>query len=556
MPKYRHAERIALSDRQWPDRFIEKAPTWCSVDLRDGNQALVQPMSVEKKLAMFDLLLRLGFKEIEIGFPAASQIEFDFTRRLIEEDRIPEGVDIQVLCQTRAHLIDRSLEALRGARSAIFHLYTSTSPIHRDVTFRMGRDEVKQMALDGLRHLKERRHVIADTKLRLEFSPESFSNTETDYALEVCRAVMAEWDGDAPVILNLPATVESHTPNVYADQIEYFIRSLGQADGAIVSLHTHNDRGTGLAACELGLMAGASRVEGTLFGNGERTGNLDIVTMALNLKSQGVDSGLDFSHLPELVRAYEEYTGMEVPPRQPYAGELVFTAFSGSHQDAIKKGLDRRNRLIEEGADSSQLPWEVAYLPMDPEDIGRSYDAIIRVNSQSGKGGVAYLLKRDYGLDLPQGMRPDLGQAVNLLADSRGGELSSQDIHQVFMENYLDPTGPVELRYLRETGATGEWDCGVFHQGREDRFRERAKGPIEALAKALRQMHLGDFRLCAFYEHSLGSGEDSQAVAYVELEAADLARFWGCGVSDSVALAGARALIVANNKRLVKAGVA
>ena len=429
--KYTPFPQIDLPDREWPGKTITRAPIWASVDLRDGNQALATPMNVDEKLEMFDLLVEIGFKEIEVGFPSASDTEFNFIRRLVEEKRIPEDVTLQVLVQAREHLIRRTFESLQGVSKAIVHLYNSTSPVQRRVTFNKTKEEIKQIAVEGTRLVKSLISTIPDTRVRMEYSPESFSDTEVSYALEVCEAVMAEW---APtetnkIILNLPATVEVATPNVHADQIEWFCRNLKERDKAYISLHTHNDRGTGVAATELGLLAGADRVEGTLFGNGERTGNLDIVTVALNLYTQGIDPLLDFSQLEHIRSVYERITRMTVHERHPYAGDLVFTAFSGSHQDAIKKGMDLRAK---ENTDSAR--WEVPYLAIDPEDIGRDYEAIIRINSQSGKGGVAYILERDFGLDLPKAMHPDVGMVINKTADRGSRELSPSEVHAVFTQ--------------------------------------------------------------------------------------------------------------------------
>ena len=424
--KYPKAKKIPLTNRTWPDKEHTSAPIWASVDLRDGNQALAIPMNIEEKLKFFDCLVATGFKEIEVGFPSASETEYNFIRKLIEENRIPKDVTIQVLVQAREHLIKKTFESLEGAHSAIIHLYNSTSPLQRKVTFNKSKEEIKAIAIEGTRLVKTLSEQCKTENIRFEYSPESFSDTEVEYALEVCQAVMDVWKPtkEKQIILNLPATVEISTPNVYADQIEWFCTHLKNRDSAIISLHTHNDRGTGVAATELGLLAGADRVEGTLFGNGERTGNLDIVTVALNLYSQGIDPNLDLSDLDSLRKIYEEVTRMQVPERHPYSGDLVFTAFSGSHQDAIKKGMDLRNKQSENHA-----LWEVPYLLIDPNDIGRNYEAIIRINSQSGKGGVAYILNHDYGLDLPKAMHPEVGDNINDFADKLGRELSAEEIH-------------------------------------------------------------------------------------------------------------------------------
>ena len=452
--KYRPFPPINLPDRQWPDKVIERAPIWASVDLRDGNQALAVPMTVEEKVEMFEMLVKIGFKEIEVGFPSASDTEFQFIRRLVDEGRIPEDVTLQVLVQAREHLIRRTFESLEGVPTAIVHLYNSTSPLQRRVTFGKTKAEIKAIAVAGTELVKQLVPTLPETKVRLEYSPESFSDTEVDYALEVCEAVMEAWGPteEEPIILNLPATVEVATPNVTADQIEWFCRHMKDRGKAIISLHTHNDRGTGVAATELGIMAGADRVEGTLFGNGERTGNLDLITVALNLYTQGVDPGLDFSNLDEIRDLYERVTRMTVHERHPYGGDLVFTAFSGSHQDAIKKGMDLRQK---EQTERFQVP----YLLIDPQDIGRNYEAIIRINSQSGKGGVAYILSRDFGLDLPKTMHPDVGTVVNDAADQGSRELSSKEVFAVFREEYCQPSRPPRDHQHRARGLLQDRRC-------------------------------------------------------------------------------------------------
>ncbi len=452
--KYTPFPPVRNPQRKWPDRVLRRAPIWCSVDLRDGNQALAQPMSVEEKLEFFELLVRIGFKEIEVGFPSASQIEFDFTRRLIEERLVPDDVAIQILCQCREDLITRSLESVRGAKNVIFHLYNSTSPKQREYVFNLPKPEIVRIAVGAVEQLKRESRALqaAGTRLRLEYSPESFTSTELDFALEICEAVSDAW-GPTPedkIILNLPATVEYTTPNVHADQIEWMCDHLTRRSSTLVSLHTHNDRGTGVAATELALLAGADRVEGTLFGNGERTGNLDIVTVALNLYTQGVHPGLDFGDLNAIRDVYERCTRLEVPARQPYAGELVFTAFSGSHQDAIKKSLAQQK---------PDEPWDVLYIPIDPADIGRSYRAIIRINSQSGKGGVAYVLEKEFGFQLPKLMHKEIGRIVNDLADARGTELTSADIRDAFQKEYLGRSSPVALEHFKTTERDSTVQC-------------------------------------------------------------------------------------------------
>jgi 2-isopropylmalate synthase len=539
--------------RSWPDKRIKRAPIWCSVDLRDGNQALVEPMGVSEKLEYFDLLLGIGFKEIEIGFPSASQIEFDFARELIEQGRMPAGVAIQVLCQCREHLVARTFESLVGAKKAIFHIYNSTSPVQRKVTFGLSKAEIKAIAVEGTRLVKSGLHSVPGTEVILEYSPESFSNTEVEYALEVCEAVMDEWGPtpDRPIILNLPSTVESSTPNLYADMIEWFATHLSRRDSAIISLHTHNDRGTGVAASELGLLAGADRVEGTLFGNGERTGNLDIVSMALNMYSQGVDPGLELYDLQRIVSAYSGFTGMEVPPRQPYAGELVYTAFSGSHQDAIKKGMEMRAKNPDPDA-----PWEVPYLPIDPKDLGRSYEAIIRINSQSGKGGVAYILKENAGYDLPKAMHPEVGMFINRIADVRGKELDPESIRALYEAEFLNVASPLTLLSFNEITdhANGEttWRSRVRYKGEEREIIGKGTGPIEAFVRSLASIGIEGVSVEAFHEDALSAGSDAFAIAYVQTRGPGEGKAWGVGTDRSIAAAGVRAVLSAVNRRLSK----
>jgi 2-isopropylmalate synthase len=550
MPKYRPFPRVDLPSRQWPQRVIDRAPIWCSVDLRDGNQALATPMSVDEKLEMFELLLKIGFKEIEVGFPSASQIEFDFIRRLIDEKRIPGDVWIQVLTQAREHLIKRTVESVVGANKVILHLYNSTSPLQRKITFRMSREEIKAIAVNGARLVKSQLPKLAGSSVRFEYSPESFSDTEPEYALEVCEAVMDVWQptADDPVVLNLPATVEWCTPNVHADQIEWFCGNMKDRDKAIVSLHTHNDRGTGVAATELGLLAGAQRVEGTLFGNGERTGNLDIVTVALNMFSQGIATGLDFHDLPSVRQVYERCTRMDVPPRHPYAGDLVFTAFSGSHQDAIKKGMDSRADL-----DAVTAPWEVPYLLIDPRDVGRTYEAIVRINSQSGKGGVAYVLSRDFGFELPKAMQPEMGDIINHVADSLGRELSPREILDAFRREFLDGAEPLQILGTSFGAANGgghDVSCKarVRFQGREVEISGSGNGPIDSFAHAMEAAGWKDFKLTDFHEHAVGTGTATEAAAYIQIERRDGRRFFGAGMDTNINLAGLKALVSAYNR--------
>ena len=545
--KYHPFPPVSLPDREWPDRSISKAPIWCSVDLRDGNQALPIPMSVEEKLRYFELLVGIGFKQIEVGFPSAANTEFDFLRTLVQEDLIPEDVTVQVLVQARDELIERTFESLEGVGRAIVHVYNSTSPLQRRVTFGdASRDRIKEIALNGVRRIKELESTLPDTRIDLQYSPESFSDTELDFSLEICDAVCGIWEPtpDRKIILNLPATVEWATPNVHADQIEWFCRNIGDRESCVISLHTHNDRGTGIAATELGLLAGADRVEGTLFGNGERTGNLDIVTVALNMNSHGIDTGLDFSDLPRIRRVYEECTRMLVPERLPYGGELVFTAFSGSHQDAIKKGFDRRRRDLEGGEKS--LAWGVPYLTIDPQDIGRSYEAIIRINSQSGKGGVAYVLDQEHGFDLPKTMHPQVGKLVSDRADELGKELSNSEIRDLFLDNFVNIDTPLKLIEFDLDHAS--WDCEVVveYDGEALTADGSGNGPINSLVHGLENMGLKDFHVADYRSQALGGGSDADSAAYVQIRK-DEKLTWGCGIDPSIEMAGIKALISAWN---------
>lgn len=549
--KYSAFRPVHPQPRSWPDQTIQQTPIWCSVDLRDGNQALVDPMGIDQKLALFERLVAIGFKEIEVGFPSASQTEFDFCRRLIEEQLIPHDVSIQILCQARESLIKTSLEALSGASNIIFHLYNSTSPAQRNYTFGMGRDQIRDLAVQGVKWLKQYRDMAGGGRVTLEYSPESFSQTEADFSLEICEAVKAEWQPSAerPLIINLPSTVEVCTPNQYADLLEWFGQKISDRPSFILSLHTHNDRGTGIAASELGLLAGAQRIEGTLFGNGERTGNLDIVTMALNMNSQGLDTGLDFSDLPKIVEAYTNLTGMTVHPRHPYAGDLVFTAFSGSHQDAIKKALDHRN-----GKTAHDI-WDIPYLPVDPHDIGRSYEAIIRINSQSGKGGVVYLLKDHYGINIPRAMQAELGNHINRLADREGTELSIQKIWDCFRAEYLEQKGLLELDSFNVHPSSDNshisYQGKIKLNGQTQVIQGYGKGPLEAFVHALGQLGINDFSISEFHEDSLGSGVESEAAAWICLRRHDQ-DYWGLGTDRNIALAGLKALSCAINRAWIK----
>lgn len=552
LTKYRPFPPVSLPDRTWPDQRLTHAPQWCSVDLRDGNQALPQPMSIEEKLEFFDLLVRVGFKQIEVGFPSAADTEFNFLRRLIDENRIPEDVTIQVLVQTREPLIRRTFEAIDGAKRAIVHIYNSTSPLQRRVTFGDAtRESIRQIALDGAELVKKLVPTIPRTEVVLQYSPESFSDTELDFALECCNGVIDVWQPTEArkMIINLPDTVQWTTPNVHADMIEWMCRNLKNRDAVIVSLHTHNDRGTGVAATELGLMAGADRVEGTLFGNGERTGNLDIVTVALNLNSHGIASGLDFSDLQSIRTVYERVTRLSVPERQPYAGELVFTAFSGSHQDAIKKGLDRRAK---ETAADADVPWGVPYLTIDPQDIGRSYEAIIRINSQSGKGGVAYVLDREHGFDLPKSMHPQVGKRIYDLADEHGRELSTDEIREAFFREFVNLASPLDVtayELIHQTGERGQVQCRarITLNGQEKAIEGLGNGPINAFVHALEGIGLKDFKVTDYRSHAVRGGSDANAAAYVQLQAEDGRLLWGAGVDPSIEMAGLKALVTAWN---------
>lgn len=551
LSKYRPFPAISLPDRTWPEQTITRAPIWCSVDLRDGNQALPQPMSIEEKLEFFDLLVRIGFKEIEIGFPSAADTEFNFCRRLIEENRIPEDVTIQILVQTREKLIRRSFEAIAGAKRAIVHIYNSTSPLQRRVTFGdASRESIKQIAIDGTKLVKELVPTIPQTEVVLQYSPESFSDTELDYAAEVCNAVTDVWQPtpEKKMVINLPDTVQWTTPNIHADMIEWMGRNLHKRDSVIISLHTHNDRGTGVAATELGLMAGADRVEGTLFGNGERTGNLDIVTLALNMNSHGIETGLDFSALTDIRLRYEKFTRLIVPERQPYAGELVFTAFSGSHQDAIKKGLDRREK---ESKDDPDLPWGVPYLTIDPQDIGRSYEAIIRINSQSGKGGVAYVLDREHGFDLPKSMHPIVGKYIYDLADTEGRELTADEIRDAFFGHFVNIESPLSVtqyELIHQPGG-GNVICKatISLDGKSHDIEGEGNGPINSFVQALDTVELKDFKVTDYRSHAVRGGSDASAAAYVQLQHGDGRMLWGTGVDPSIEMAGLKALVAGWN---------
>ena len=545
--KYQAFKPIDIQDRTWPSRVISSPPAWCSVDLRDGNQALIEPMDASRKRRMFDMLVKIGFKEIEVGFPAASQTDFDFVRELIESKLIPDDVTVQVLTQARPELIARSFEALRGARRAIMHLYNSTSSVQRRVVFKMDRRGIVDIAVNGASWVREHAEKNRDTEWVFQYSPESFTGTELDFAVEICDAVNKVWQ-PTPVrktILNLPATVEMATPNIYADQIEWFGRHVANRDSLIISVHPHNDRGTGVAAAELAVMAGAERVEGTLFGNGERTGNVDIVTLALNLYTQGVNPGLDFANINEAARCTEACNQLPIHPRHPYVGDLVFTAFSGSHQDAIKKGLAAR---------SDSDAWDVPYLPIDPSDLGRSYDSIIRVNSQSGKGGVAYLLERDHQLVLPRRLQIEFSQVVQAAADATGKELSSQELWALFEAEYLRAQQTYVYRSHQLAASTDGADTErlvlqVELDGRLETLHGQGSGPIDAIVKAIGL----PFDVLSYEEHSRGHGSAAQAISYIEITTKSRRTLFGAGVHPNIITASLLAVLSAVN-RAIKLG--
>lgn len=560
--KYKPFISVPLKDRKWPSNTITKAPVWCSVDLRDGNQALVNPMGIEQKVEYFKLLVKIGFKEIEVGFPSASDTEFDFVRRLIDENLIPDDVCIQVLCQAREHLIARTFEAVEGAKNVILHLYNATSPAQRKYNFGKTKEELIKLAVDGVKSVKK--YVSAVTKeaeaagriptnFRFEYSPENFTQTESDYAMEICSEVMKAW-GATPenkMILNLPATVECNLPNQFADQIEYFCRNFEGRGNCIISLHNHNDRGEGVAQCELGILAGAERVEGCLFGNGERTGNLDIVTVALNMYTQGVDPELDFSDLDFISSEFTRLTGMVMHPRSPYAGELVFTAFSGSHQDAIRKAMNARS----EG--KASLLWDVPYLAIDPHDIGREYNGIIRINSQSGKGGAAYILETMFGIAAPKAMHPVIGAVIKARADKLQRELSPDEVYDIFAETWLYTKSPLNVLEITERHIEGERGSDLPEQvagmatvewdGTRYAIAANGNGPLDAFVSAMKQTPAPAFNITSFHEHSIGLGSDTQAMAYVQITKDNGEQAWGVGKSSNVGRAGIAAVVSALN---------
>jgi 2-isopropylmalate synthase len=540
--KYRPYPTVDLPDRRWPDAVIAQAPIWCSTDLRDGNQALVTPMDGTRKQQMFDLLVRLGVKEIEVGFPAASKTDFDFVRALIQEHRIPDDTTIAVLTQARPELIEETFRALEGVPRAIVHLYNSTSTTQRRVVFGLDEAGVVRLATSATALIAQLA-AEHDGAIGFEYSPESFHHTEPEFALEICEAVRATWDG--PMIVNLPTTVEAFPPNVYADRIEWFQRHLPDRENVVLSVHPHNDRGTAVATAELGLMAGADRVEGTLFGNGERTGNVDLITLAFNLLTQGVDPGLDLSWIDEAKRIVERCNELPVHPRHPWVGDLVYTAFSGSHQDAIKKGMHAQQR-------SASGTWDVPYLPIDPADLGRTYEAIIRVNSQSGKGGVAYLLQEEHGLDLPRGLQVDFARQVQAVTDRRGGELTPGELLDLFHEHYLSHASPFELGpYTHSSGAEDRIAAAIVHDGVQHDVSGTGNGPIAALVDAFAQSFEIAIDVRDYHEHALSAGGGATAAAYIEADV-DGTLTWGVGLHTSIATASLRALVNAVNRALAE----
>ena len=550
--------QVELPDSTWPSRRIARAPSSCAVDLRDGNQALIDPMNSERKLRMFELLVNMGYKEIEVGFPSASKTDYDFVRTLIEEDRIPEDVSIQVLTQSREHLIERTYQAISGAKRAVVHLYNSTSVVQRDVVFRADEDAVRDIAVQGALLCKKYEETIPDTDVTYQYSPESYTGTELEYALRVCNAVIdiIKPTPQDKMIINLPATVEMATPNVYADSIEWMHRHLDRRDSIVLSLHPHNDRGTGVAAAELGYLAGADRIEGCLFGNGERTGNVDLVTLGLNLFSQGIDPQIDFSDLDEVRRTVEHCNKMPVPERSPYGGDLVFTAFSGSHQDAIKKGLERMEVDAEKaGKAVDDMVWRVPYLPVDPKDLGRSYEAVIRVNSQSGKGGMAYLLRTEHGLDLPRRLQIEFSGIVQQKTDSDGGEVSPEALWDAFTDEYLPARdesrrwGRFSFRDVRQESAGDGADritVTLVVDGEEHEITGIGNGPLDGFVKALAERKI-DVRILDYAEHALTEGDDSLAASYIECEIDDRI-FWGVGIDGSITRASLDAITSALNR--------
>ena len=569
--KYKRFETINFKERTWPNKTITKAPIWCSVDLRDGNQALVNPMTVEEKLEMFNLLVKLGFKEIEIGFPSASQTEYDFLRKLIDENLIPDDVKVQVLTQSREHLITKTFEALKGCKNAIVHLYNSTSVLQRDVVFNMDKEEIIGIAVKGAKLIKEEAAKYPETNFQFEYSPESFTGTEMHYALEICEAVMDVWQptSENKMIINLPSTVEMTTPNRYADQIEWFSKTIKNRDCVSISLHPHNDRGTSTAAAELGLLAGADRIEGTLFGNGERTGNLDILIVGMNMYSQGVDPELDFSNINKIAEIYKDCTKLPIHERHPYVGDLVFTAFSGSHQDAIRKGMKARESR-------GEYVWQVPYLPLDPHDLGREYKEIIRINSQSGKGGAAYIMESEFGYNMPKAMQKYFGKVVKRRSDSMGKELSPQEIFNLFEKWYINIETPYKLtKYKISSVDSDSFDVDsnnietnnllleavINFNGHDYTIKGTGNGPVDAFSNALMQQDeeelksLKNYKFVHYHEHALGEGSHVKGVAYIQIDTGCTEPYFGIGISENINTAAISALMNAINKSYIKMDV-
>ncbi len=543
--KYRPYPQVDLPNREWPNKVIEKAPIWCSVDLRDGNQALITPMNMDQKLELYKLLIKLGFKNIEVGFPSASQVEFDFIRRLVDDKLIPDDVTIQVLVQAREHLIERTFESLKGVKHAIVHLYNSTSVAQRKIVFQKSKEEIIELALEGV-ELVKKYEKMHDGKISLEYSPESFTGTELEFSAQICNAVTAAWgiSAERKVIINLPATVEMATPNVYADQIEWMGRHLDNRKNILISTHTHNDRGTSVAATELALLAGADRVEGTLLSNGERTGNVDIITLALNMYTQGLDPELDFSDITTVLDVVERCTDMKTHERHPYVGELVYTAFSGSHQDAINKGLAYQR------SKESDF-WEVPYLPIDPDDLGRNYEGIIRINSQSGKGGVAYLLEDSYGYSLPKKMHPEIGKIVQAVTDSEGRELESEEILSIFKRTYFEPKAHLELvDFTAKTNKDHTVSCKLTYKlnGKKVKSEGVGNGPIDACKHALEKEYPHTFIIKDYAQHTSDEKSSAEAIAYIQVQREDLETFYGVGADTNISLASVKAIFSALNR--------
>jgi 2-isopropylmalate synthase len=553
--KYKKFEPVKLENREWPSKTIDKAPIWCSVDLRDGNQALPVPMNVDKKTKMFNLLKDMGFKEIEVGFPSASKAEFEFTRKLIEENMLDDDMTIQVLTQAREKLIAKTFDAIDGCKRAIVHVYNSTSTLQRKVVFKKNRKEIIDIAVEGVKLVKEFAKKSTVEEITLEYSPESFTGTELDFALEICEAVIATWNPtkENKIIINLPATVEMSMPNIYADQIEWFCKNISCRENVIISVHTHNDRGTGVAATELAMLAGADRVEGTLFGNGERTGNLDLLTVAMNLYSQGINPRLNIIDINNIINIYEECTMLKVHERHPYAGELVYTAFSGSHQDAIKKGLDCYNN-------ENNDYWEVPYLPINPADIGREYEAIIRINSQSGKGGIAYILESQYGYKLPKKMHPEVGTIVQKVTDNTGKELNPNEILNIFTKEYIEQensaivlnnfTSKIENKKAKLKDVEVTMVAELTFKNEEKTIKGKGNGPIAAFVNGVRELNIPKFKLVEYEEHSMNGGADAQAVAYIGLINENGVTKYGIGKDSNINLASIKALISAVNRHM------